>query len=106
MELGSTFKAVSIHASVKSKIQDILISMKQSNNVEVKNSAKVLSSFRFPVYKALNVASITGDALLIDYITDVIVSQELVGLINELVKKSDAWIYLRNDWGCYQKNHR
>ncbi len=93
-DLGSTFKAVSIHASVRSKIYDILTSMKQSNNVEVKNNAKVLSSFRFPVYKALNVASITGDTLLIDYIADVIVSQELVGLINELVKKERRMVTL------------
>jgi hypothetical protein len=93
-DLGSTFKAVSIHASVRSKIFDILTSMKQSNNVEVKNNAKVLSSFRFPVYKALNVASITGDTLLIDYIADVIVSQELVGLINELVKKERRMVTL------------
>ena len=93
-DLGSTFKAVSIHASVRSKIFDILTSMKQSNNVEDKNNAKVLSSFRFPVYKALNVASITGDTLLIDYIADVIVSQELVGLINELVKKERRMVTL------------
>ena len=71
-----------------------MINIQQSNNAEVKNSAKMLSAFRFPVYKALNVASITNDTLLVDYIADVIVSQELVGLINELVKKQRRMVTL------------
>lgn len=94
IELSTTFKATSIHASVRARIQEILSYMTQSNNAQVKNSAKMLSSFRFPVYKALNVASITGDTLLIDYITDVIVSQELVGLVGELMKKQRRMLTL------------
>lgn len=93
-ELSSTFKATSIHASVKTRIQEILGYMQQSNNAQVKNSAKMLSSFRFPVYKALNVASITGDSLLVDYIADVIVTQELVGLVGELMKKQRRMLTL------------
>ena len=93
-ELSTSFNAASIHTLVKTKIKEILINIQQSNNAEVKNSAKMLSAFRFPVYKALNVASITNDTLLVDYIADVIVSQELVGLINELVKKQRRMVTL------------
>lgn len=93
-ELSSTFKATSIHASVKTRIQEILNFMKISSDSGVKNSAKMISAFRFPVYKALNVASITGDSLLIDYIADVIVTQELVGLVGELMKKQRRMLTL------------
>lgn len=90
--LSSSMNATTIRATVESRISDILTNMKTSNNSALKTDAKFLSSLRYPVYKALNVASITSDNLLVGYIADVIVAQELVGLINELAKKQRAFV--------------
>jgi len=93
-ELNSSFKARTIRDTIKTRVSNILSNMRVANSSTLKTEAKFMSSFRFPIYRALNVASVTNDDLLIDYITDFIVSQELVGLINELARKERAFVSL------------
>lgn len=89
--LSSTMNASTMRKTVADRLTDILGNMATSNSTALKTDAKFLSSIRYPVYKALNVASITNDTLLIGYIADVIVAQELVGLVNELARKQRAF---------------
>jgi len=91
-ELTSNMRATTLRKTVETKITDILSNMQSTNNSALKSDAKFLSSLRYPVYKALNVASVTNDTLLIGYIADVIVAQELVGLVNEMAKKQRAFV--------------
>lgn len=91
-DLSSTMNASTIRKTVADRLTEILSNMTTSNNNALKTDAKFLSSLQYPVYRALNVASITNDQLLISYIADVVVAQELVGLINELAKKERAFL--------------
>lgn len=92
--LASNIKAKTMRKSVEDRLLNVLSSMSTQNNNALKNDAKFISSIRYPVYKALNVASITNDTLLVSYIADVVVAQELVGLINELMRKGRTAVAL------------
>jgi len=87
-KIATNIEATTIHSAVKSKLETILNDMGAADSNTMNNHARFISQLNYPVYRALNIASITKDDLLIDYIADVIVSQEIVHLIRSLMKKA------------------
>jgi conjugative transfer pilus assembly protein TraH len=89
-KLPANVKGRTMHEDVKNRLRTILNDMGAANNKTMENHAKFISQLNYPVYRALNIASITKDELLIDYIADVVITKEVVHLINELMKKARA----------------
>ena len=90
-KLTSTMRISSLRSTITSRLNEIVDKMR---NGSVKEDAKFISSLRYPVYRALNVATIHNDDLLIGYIADVVIAQEISGISLELTRKARDFVSL------------
>lgn len=87
-ELPLTAKAGQMYESVKERLDKILKDMGSGTQDNMKEHAEFMNQLNYPVYRALNIASITQDELLVSYIADVVITKEVVHLIRELMEKA------------------